>query len=197
MLPDFPKLKTEVHRDVLAKIRRRVDRADSVVSQIKRFSQHEGRDMRYERMDAPPVQSGQEEIGAAFQVLLSDVPDLVGPKLDAKIDEMAQEIAKQQAGMIFRRTQETCNEVGNAIDAAGQPLSAELLLEMLSKVQMDFEPDGTPTGQFVIHPDMLPALKKAGEELERDPELKRRHEDILRRQREEWAARESHRKLVD
>jgi len=197
MLPDFPKLKTEVHRDVLARIRRRVDRADSVVSQIKRFSQHEGRDMRYERIDAPPVQSGPEEIGAPFQVLLSDVPDLVGPKLDAKIDEIAQEIAKQQAGMFFRRTQETCDEVGNAIDAAGQPLSAELLLEMLSKVQMDFEPDGTPTGQFVIHPDMVPALKKAGEELERDPGLKRRHEDILRRQREEWAARESHRKLVD
>ena len=197
MLPDFPKLKTEVHRDVLVRIRRRVDRADSVVSQIKRFSQHEGRDMRYERIDAPPVQSGPEEIGAAFKVLLSDVPDLVGPKLDAKIDEIAQEIAKQQAGLIFRRTQETCDEVGNVIHAAGEPLSAELLLEMLSKVQMDFEPDGTPTGQLVIHPDMVPALKKAGEELERDSELKRRHEDILRRQREEWAARESHRKLVD
>ena len=197
MLPDFPKLKTEVHRDVLAKIRRKVNQADSVLAEIKTFTQHEGRDMRYERVDAPPVQSGPEEIGAKFQVSLVEVPDLIGPKLNAKLDEIAQEIAKQQAGMVFRKTEEVCNEVGNAFDADGKPLSAELLLDMLSKVQTDFEPDGSPSGKFVIHPDMVPALKRAAEELERDPELKRRHEDILRRQREEWATRENHRKLVD
>jgi hypothetical protein len=197
MLPDFPKLKTEVQRDVVARIRRRAESADSVVSQIKRFTQHEGRNMRYDRIDAPPAESGPEEIGVRFEVLLSDVPDLIGPKLDAKIEEIAQEIAKQQAKMFFRRFEETCDEVGNAVNANGQPLSAEHLLEMFSNVQMNFGPDGRPTGQFVIHPDMVPALTKAGEELESDPELKRRHEDILRRQREEWATRESHRKLVD
>jgi hypothetical protein len=197
MLPDFPKLKAEVHRDILAKIQRKVRQSDSVLAEIKTFTQHEGRDMRYERIDAPPVQNGPEEMGAMFQVSLVDLPDLVGPKLDAKLDEIAHEIAKQQAGMFFRKTAETSNEVGNAFDAGGKPLSAELLLDMLSKVQTDFEPDGSPSGKIVIHPDMVPALKKAAEELERDPELKRRHEDILRRQREEWATRESHRKLVD
>jgi hypothetical protein len=197
MLPDFPKLKAEVHRDVLARIRRRADSADSVVSQIKRLSQHEGRDMRYDRIDAPPVESGPEELGARFEVLVSEVPDLIGPKLDAKIEEIAQEIAKQQAKMFFRRVGETCDEVGNTINANGQPLSAELMLEMFSNAQLNFGPDGKPTGQFVIHPDMAPALKRADEELEGDPELKRRFEDILRRKREEWATRESHRKLAD
>jgi hypothetical protein len=197
MLPDFPKLKAEVHRDVLARIRRRADSADSVVSQIKRLSQHEGRDMRYDRIGAPPVESGPEELGARFEVLVSEVPDLIGPKLDAKIEEIAQEIAKQQAKMFFRRVGETCDEVGNTINANGQPLSAELMLEMFSNAQLNFGPDGKPTGQFVIHPDMAPALKRADEELEGDPELKRRFEDILRRKREEWATRESHRKLAD
>lgn len=197
MLPDFPKLKSEIHARLLAKIRHRVDSADPVVSQVKRFRQHEGREMRYERIDAPPVQNGPEEIGAKFQILLSEVLDLTGAKLDAKIDEMAQDLSKQQAAMFFRRVQETCDEVGNSVDAGGQPLTAERLLEMLSKVQLDFGPDGKPKGQFVIHPDMAPALRKAGEDLERDPELKRRYEDIERRQREEWASRESNRKLVD
>jgi hypothetical protein len=197
MLPDFPKLKAEVHRDVLARIRRRADSADSVVSQIKRLSQHEGRDMRYDRIDAPPVESGPEELGVRFEVLVSEVPDLIGPKLDAKIEEIAQEIAKQQAKMFFRRVGETCDEIGNTINANGQPLSAELMLEMFSNAQLNFGPDGRPTGQFVIHPDMAPAMKRADEELERDPELRRRFEDILRRKREEWATRESHRKLAD
>jgi hypothetical protein len=197
MLPDFPKLKTEVHRDVLSRIRRRADSADSVVSQIKRLSQHEGRDMRYDRIDAPPVEGGPEELGARFEVLVSEVPDLIGLKLDAKIEEIAQEIAKQEANMFFRRVGETCDEVGNTINANGQPLSAELMLKIFSNAQLNFGPDGRPTGQFVIHPDMAPALKRADEELERDPELKRRFEDILRRKREEWATRESHRKLAD
>lgn len=197
MLPDFPKLKAEVHRDVLARIRHRADSADSVVSQIKRLSQHEGRDMRYDRIDAPPVESGPEELGVSFEVLVSEVPDLIGPKLDAKIEKIAQEIAEQQAKMFFRRVGEICDEVGNTINANGRPLSAELMLEMFSNAQLNFGPDGKPTGQFVIHPDMAPALKRADEELERDPELKRRFEDILRRKREEWATRESHRKLAD
>ncbi len=198
MLPEFPKLKSEIHSQLLARIRRRIEAADPVVSQIKAFTQHEGQRMRYERLDAPSAEINEsEDVGAPFQVLVSEVPDLIGANLDAKIEALAQDVAKNRSAFFFRRFQETCDEVGNAVHAGGKPLSAELLLEMLDKVQVDFGPDGKPTGQFVIHPDMAPALKKAAEELERDPELKRRHEDILRRQREEWAARESNRKLVD
>lgn len=197
MLPDFPKLRAEVHEQILTALRRRIDNIDPILSKVRRFTQHEGRSMRYERIDAPPAESGPEEITAPFQVLLSDVPDLVGRKLHDKLEEMAQELAKQQAKMFFRRVAETCDEVGNSIHANGQPLTAERILEMLERVQMNFGPDGKPTGEFVIHPDMAPAVKKAGEELERDPELKRRHDEIVRRKREEWVARESNRKLVD
>lgn len=66
---------------MLARIRRRADSTDLVVSQIKRLSQHEGRDMRYDRIDAPPAESTPEELGARFEVQVSEVPDLIGLKL--------------------------------------------------------------------------------------------------------------------
>jgi len=197
MLPDFPAIKDEVGRNLTARIRHRANSLDPVLSQIKSFSQHEGRQLRYERVDAPTKESGPELIQAKFEVLIADVPFLLGEKLDAKLEEMAQELAAQQARMLFRRVEEDCNEVGTTVNANGAPLSAELILELIGSVQTDFGPDGKPRGQFIIHPDMAPALRKAGEEFERDPELQRKHAAILERQRAEWATRQSNRKLVD
>jgi len=197
MLPDFPELKAELERITVAKIRHRTKTIDPVLSQIKRFTQHEGQEFRYERVDAPTTQNGPEVIQSKFEVQVAEVPYLVGEKLEAKIEEMAQELAAQEGKLFFRKVEESCDEVGNSRDVGGQPLSAELLLELIGSVQADFGPDGKPTGQFVIHPDLAPALMKAKEEFDRDPELQRRHAEILERQRAEWTTRQSNRKLVD
>jgi hypothetical protein len=197
MLPDFPVLKTEIQKIILAKLRQRIDTSDSVLSQIKRFTQHEGTEMRYEQHGGEIVQEGFEKIGTQFEITIADVPTLVGEKLDAKLEEIAQEVISQSAKAFFKKLGESCEKVGTSIDARGEPVSAEMLLEMMSTVQMEFGPDGKPTMSFVIHPDMVPAAKKVGEQIENDPELKRKHEEIIARQREAWAARESNRKLAD
>ena len=100
-------------------------------------------------------------------------------------------------GFIMEQDREISEKAGTSIDAGGKPVSPEMLLDMMSAVQMEFEPDGTPSQSFVIHPDMFPALKKVSDQIENDPELKRKNTEILERQREAWAARESNRKLVD
>ena len=197
MLPDFPALKAEALKIILAKLRQRVDTGDPVLSQVKRFKQHEGREMRYEQQGGRTVQEGFEKIGGEFKVLPADVPTLVGEKLDAKLEEMAQELISQSAKAFFKKVGEISQKAGTSIDARGKPVSPEMLLDMISTVQMEFGPDGRPTQTFVIHPDMLPALKKVSEQIENEPELKRRNAEILERQREAWAARESNRKLAD
>jgi hypothetical protein len=68
---------------------------------------------------------------------------------------------------------------------------------MMDMGEESFDKTGKPTNTFVIHPDMFPALKKASEEVENDPELKGRLESINRRKFEQWIARENRRKLVD
>lgn len=197
MLPDFPALKAEIQKIVLARLRHRVETGDPVLSQVKRFAQHEGWQMRYEQYGGGTVQEGPEEIGTKFEIPIAEVPFLVGEKLDAKLEEIAQDLISQSAKLFFKKLGESCQKAGTSLDAGGKPVSPEMLLEMISTVQMEFGPDGKPTHSFVIHPDMLPAVKKVAEQLENDPELKRRHAEILERQREAWAARESNRKLVD
>lgn len=197
MLPDFPDLKAEVQKFLIAKLRHRVDTGDPVLSQIKSFMQHEGRQMRYEQYGGTSVQEEAEKMGVEFEIRLAEVPFLIGKNLDAKLEEMAQKIISQSAKQFFKKMGETCRKAGTAIDVGGKPLSPEILLEMENTVQVEFGPDGKPTNTFVFHPDMLPAVRKVAEQIENDPELKRRHAEILERQREAWAARESNRKLVD
>lgn len=197
MLPDFPALKAELQKVITAGLRKRVDTGDPVFSQAKRVTQHEGKQMRYEQHGGGIVQEEFEEIGARFEVAVTDVPTLVGEKLDKKLEEIAQELISTSAKAFFRKMGETCQKAGMSMDAGGKPVSPEMLLEMISAVQMEFGPDGKPTHSFILHPDMLPAVKKVAEQIENDPELKRRHAEILERQREAWAARENNRKLVD
>jgi hypothetical protein len=197
MLPDFTSLKAEIQKIAFAKVRHLVDTGDPVFSQVKRFIQHEGREMRYEQYGGGTVQEGADEIGAKFEIQIADVPTLVGEKFDAKLREMAQELTSQSAKVFFKKVGETSEKAGTSFDAGGKPLSPEMLLDMMGNSQMEFDSDGKPTHSFVIHPDMFPAVKKVAEQIENDPELRRRNTEILERQREAWAARESNRKLVD
>ena len=70
-------------------------------------------------------------------------------------------------------------------------------MQMMDKVEMEFDQTGKPTTALVFHPDMTESFKKVAEQIENDPELKRSADAILARKREAWAARESNRKLVD
>lgn len=197
MLPDFPVLKAELQKMLFAKLRHRVNTGDPVLSQVRRFTQHEGRQMRYEQYGGGTVQDEAEQICVGFEIPLAEVPFLIGERLDAKLEEIAQELISKSAKFFFQKVGESCQKVGTAMDAGGKPVSPEMLLEMISTVQTEFGPDGKPTNIFVVHPDMLPALKKVAEEIENDPELKQRQTEITERQREAWSARESNRKLVD
>src|SRR5664279_3960144 len=101
MLPDFPALKAEIQKIILAKLRHRVDTGDPVISQVKRFTQHEGKEMSYEQRGGATVREGFEKIGGQFEIRITAVPTLVGEKLDAKLEEMAQELISQSAKFFF------------------------------------------------------------------------------------------------
>ena len=197
MLPDFPALKSEIFKIVAANLNHRVQSGDPVLAQIKHFKQNEGTRMSYQQLGGGKVEEGFEKIGAEFSIDLKDVPDLVGDKLDKKLEEIARELIAISARSFFKKMGEITEKAGTSIDAHGKPVSPEMLLQMIGTVQLEFDSDGNPTQSFVVHPDMIPALKKVAEEIENDPQLKRRHEEILERQREAWSARESNRKLVD
>ena len=53
---------------------------------------------------------------------------------------------------------------------------------MIGRVQMEFDSNGNPTQRFVAHPVTVPELQKVASQIENDPELKRKHEELLQAQ---------------
>jgi hypothetical protein len=198
MLPDFAELKAELNRVLLAKLRRKIDEKSPVLRGIRRFIQREGTVQRYEQRPHGKMIENQFQMRSAqVQTTAEEVPTLQGPKLDAKLDELADQMVASMEKSLFKTIEESCDRAGTTLHAQGKPMSPELILEMMNTMELDFDQNGNPTASFVMHPDVVPSATAAAEQLENDPELKRKHKQLLDEQREAWAARESNRKLVD
>ncbi len=112
-----------------------------------------------------------------------------------EIDKAGAQMAEQQAEHGYRTLAQISREVGTAVDNRGMPLSADAILAVLEKIQIDFSDDG-PSLQLVMHPEMRPKAEAAMQALESDPALKTRFEVLMVRKREEFLAREARRQLV-
>jgi hypothetical protein len=199
VLPDFPELKAELDNYIRVRLRKKMDARDSVVSQVRQYTQHEGLIQRYKQLgpDGKVVEEGFEVLSTEFVTSVDEIPTLMGNNLEKKLDEIAEKTAATLATAFYKKVGEACQEVGNSMNADGQPLSAESLLQMMDKVEMEFDQTGKPTTAIVFHPNMTESFRKVAEQIDNDPELKRRTDAILARRREAWATRESNRKLVD
>jgi hypothetical protein len=193
MLPDFPQSKREI-RKRLVQLTERLEREKApLLAEIKGFIQHEGKVHSYDRIKADPVTEGFEEIAIPVTIELSEMPDLVGEKLFAKIDALADQVARKRMEMFYQKFTEVTREVGNALDAQGAPLTPEMIFEMLERVDMEFGPDNQPTFRF----NTTPELAKVFEGFQDDAAFRAKYEELLNRKRDAWRNRESNRKLVD
>jgi hypothetical protein len=198
MLPDFSELKAEIAKLIDAKLRASIRSKNPVMAEMRRYTQHEGRKLRYEQMpDYNKAESEFEAISTKVLIEFSEVPNLVGLNLEKKLNEIADSAASGVSKSMYRKIDDSCEKAGTAMHANGQPMSPEMMLEMMDRVEMSFDHSGNPTTTFVFHPNMLSSFKQVTEKIDNDPELHQRHTEILRRQREAWATRESNRKLVD
>ena len=121
------------------------------------------------------------------------------PALLEKLSDLAKRMAEAQETMLFSRVSAAAEAVGNTVDAGGD-FKPEHFLEMVEKVQMDFDPaTGEPSkGQvFVMHPDTAAKVVPKVKAWENDPAFKAEYDRIVAKKREEWRAREDRRKLVD
>jgi hypothetical protein len=192
MLPDFPVTKKEIHKKV-ALAMEQMERAKApMLSEIKSFVQHEGKVHSYDRIGAKPVSEGYEEIAIPVTIELTEIPELVGEKFNAKIEAIGDQLARKRMEMFYRKFTEVTQEIGNAFDAGGAPLTQDMCLAMMEKMDMEFGPDERPT--FRLH--TTPELAKIYEAWQQDASFKARYEELLNRKRDAWRDRESNRKLV-
>lgn len=62
---------------------------------------------------------------------------------------------------VFDYLSKICEATGNVVDAAGRPLTHELILSALEKVEIDFDVNDEPImPTLVVHPEMAEKLSK-------------------------------------
>lgn len=197
MLPDFPYSKRKIHKAIHQRLEQLQRELHPVLARVGRYVQHEGRTTEFEQVGYGRKSQEATQQSVAIEIRLEEVPTLVGDTLENKLRMMANEMGGLKVKMMFEHIADITEMTGNRIDAKGEKLSGKLLLDMMEAAEEDFDRFGNSKSSFVVHPDMLPELKRINDEVENDPEHKRRLESIQREKRKQWVDRESRRKLVD
>lgn len=109
---------------------------------------------------------------------------------------MAEQFAKQLSLNLFRTLDEVTTKTGQVVDGRGAPMSNEMMMEMFSKMTIDFEksPHGDLT--IVVAPQMASRLQSLDRELYEKPDLRRKMNELMDKKRNEFREREINRNLA-
>src|SRR4030042_2330459 len=101
MLPDFPKQKEMLNRFLEAYLDDRSCEYLGILSEAPRYRHYEGEKWSLRLENDIEDDSGYRELAGHLPVEMSEVPELSLYKVVEKIDEVAQDMARQQAQGMF------------------------------------------------------------------------------------------------
>ncbi len=198
MIPDFPEEKARLWTFWNAYLRKRVEHYSGFVNTLTSFTHHEGDRFSYDQAEGKTQESEYEPIQGEFKMHLSEARDLTQEKVADIIDGVAKNIGDQLSKSLFSTLNKATTESGRSLDKKGEPLTPDDFLEMMEKIEPTFTEAGEFQPPFIImHPDVFDAYKNKFKEWDNDPEVKKKHDEMIERQRERWNARQASRKLVD
>lgn len=198
MLPDFPKLRIELTRKLLSDFEKQKHVKAPLLAEIRVVAQHEGSGGTYETEDGQIKQLNPKHVTVPVESPI--VPGLSFTYEEAlkSICDAAEKMARAQTKSLFAAVHEAVDEVGNAVDAKGQPISAELILKVWERMRFDFDKLGKPKmPTLVFNPIQAERIKHEFERLHKEPQLVKHSKEIMNMKLTDWYDRESRRKLVD
>jgi DNA-binding transcriptional regulator of glucitol operon len=197
MLPDLPKLKRDIRKRLDLYLRRQINARHGVFCEAPKHIIQEGDRMRIAREDGTIDESNLEQASAEMSLRAEEIPHMTIKERMAKLDDVADEIVRQQLKHLFQTVKDVCDKTGQSVDARGKTLDADVVLAIIEKMQLDFDDMGHHKEiSVVVPPALTEQMKKVLEQIESDPVLRKRYEDIVMRKRIEWRDREASRKLV-
>jgi hypothetical protein len=201
MLPDFAKFRHELDGYTMLKLHAMVQQKEPILAEIRGITQHEGDVIAYDQLTSDGVKivtEGFKESRVHFETKVEDVPTLNGTSLDTKLSGIAEDIARDLSGSLRGTLNTATREAGTFFDAGGSPLSKDHYLELLERMEINFDSKtGRPDLVFWAGQAMVETMQHDWDEWKQDRDFVRKYNDLLSRKREDWRDRESRRKLVD
>lgn len=194
MLPDLKALKRDLLDFHLREVARQAHALLGIFNEIPRYRVSEGKRMRVDRADGTDEESSFETASAEIHIPVAQVPNMTADERSRILEGLAVRLAAQMNNQLFAALDSTLERAGQVVDGGGKPLNGEMLIEILSKLAMDFDDNGEIKNQVFIGDPT--SLVRAYEEINSNPELRARHAALMAEKKERWRDRESARALV-
>lgn len=197
MLPDLPGLKQDLQYIFDRYLRKAIHERLGAFADVPRHTVHEGEEMRVSRSDGTVEDFGMKTSSAELSLNLADIPTMTAEARIAKLNEVADAMAKQISKNLYGSLNESLEKAGQVVDNRGQPFGVETVFATLEKLHIDFDKQGNPANlQFVISPQLAPRVREMMELEKTDSTIKNRYDEIMMKKWMEWRDREAARKLV-
>ena len=197
MLPDYPSMKRRIQKKFAEAIKKEIQK-DPLLSQIRIRQVHEGDVLTSSSVDGYSESVEYKLISAKLEIPQEEIIDKGPDAFFSRMDKIAVEMAKQQSQLLFEKIEKATERTRHIVDAKSKTLSPQLILEALEKIAIDFDDYGNPIfPSLVLHPDQYEKIKDEIPKWESDPEVRRKHKELIEKKRKEWIDRENSRKLVD
>lgn len=195
MLPDFPETKRMFAQFFQTYMRTRA-REISPFGMVQTRHLYEGRSMKITRADKSETETGTVRLSTQMEIGYAEVENLTLETVIKKYDEIVLDMVRKQADFVRERLTEDLPE-SQTVQGAGKKFGPQLLFEVMERMQIEFYADGRPHEIYVDGPQFAPdKLDAIFKEIDGDPELSKKFEELINKKKEDWRAREADRKLV-
>lgn len=195
MKPDFIKVRNFCYQKLMEQFNNTIQRNLGFMADSPRYIVHEGETHGFLRP------SGKDDSSALKQLSAGDSLDII--KLNSGdtsevlkfINTIALSYSNQMQDMMFKSISEVCDENGNSVNANNLSLE-DMILAMYTKIQIDFNQDGSPKmPQIILGESYFDKVKELFDNS--GPELNKKIDLIISNKKQDWLERENNRKLVD
>jgi hypothetical protein len=129
-------------------------------------------------------------MSAGTEIKTADIIEFRLPAIHEGIIEMAEQFVKQTLASFIETITQITDKTGNTVQSE-DPI--EGLIMAIEDLEMEFDDDGRPTTQIIVHPDTYKKFEEA--EQTASPELLDKLAKILERKRKEYIASRRSRQL--
>lgn len=195
MLPRIASLEAEFS-DALTRYVQLRSRSDGLMREIRAHLIHEGTASAIQRS---PTDSEKTEMFAAQAEATMHFDEIEAVDVNyiiRKADEIAGQFGRKFSESLFKTMDDVTTKTGQRVDARGAPLTNEMIMEMLSMMPIEFEKSQHGDIAIVIAPEMLPRFQMLERELNENPELRKKMNDLMDQKRNEFREREINRNLA-
>ncbi|MCE5249816.1 hypothetical protein LLG96_06300 [bacterium] len=197
MLPDLPNLKKDLRKIFNQYIDNQVNARIGVFKITPRKIIHEGNLFRMIRADGTIEDSSIIESTSEISLPYDEIPHLTHQDIITKMNTIADTLANKISGNLLRTLNDSIEAAGQSINYEGKPFDVEALFAVLEKIQINFDETGKHHQlTMIINPQHSDKVKLVMKEIETNPEIQKRYNELMERKRMEWRDREAHRELV-